>query len=70
LKYQSTSCGSENRHHESDSDSDSDFNDLKSTNGEDTRIDSSESRKKRLHLNEQAKQICLNVYNNLLKERA
>jgi hypothetical protein len=31
--------------------------------------DSNESKKKRLHLDEQAKQICLNVYNNLLKEK-
>jgi hypothetical protein len=27
------------------------------------------NKKKRFHLNEQAKQICLNVYNNLLKQK-
>jgi hypothetical protein len=52
----------------SESYSDTDFNYLESTDGEDTRINSSESRKKK-NLNEPAKQICLNVYNNLKKEK-
>jgi hypothetical protein len=69
--YQAQVVRNENSHHDSDSDSDSDFNYLESTDGEDTRIDSGSggSKKKRLHLNEPAKQICLNIYNNLLKEK-